>query len=105
MLENQISQVKEFSAFLWVWTHRNHFFAIHLSYLGHILCFKALVSSGLAVRSGSSSPMSARWQVLFVSFRVPSGLTGSPLEVAALLMTVTSFGFLFKRIAGAGRFR
>ena len=88
--ESWISQVKEFSAFLfwgrckslgslksfiyifflyfWLcWNH--HSFDLHFSYLGPIFCFHALSSSGLTVESGCSL-MAARWQVssTFLSF-------------------------------------
>ena len=70
--ENQIALVKELRAFyVWedarVWAHGNHFFLLHLSFLGpvsgvfHILSF---LSSGLTIGSGCS-PMAASSKVFF----------------------------------------
>ena len=62
MKENQISQVKEFSTFLYmgrdtkITAHWNHPFHMNLSYLGPVSCaFSSQVSSGCTVRGGCSS--------------------------------------------------
>lgn len=86
--ENQISQVKQFSPFLWedakFWTHWNHSFDMDLSYLVPVSCiFTVWIFSGLALRSGCS-PTAARWLVYFFLSWVPSEFTGLPLEMAAL---------------------
>ena len=71
--ENQISQVKEFSAFLYMRRYKslgsgNHSFAMHLSYLGPVSCvFLFWVSPGLTIGNGCSLT-AARWQEFFVSF-------------------------------------
>ena len=79
--ENQISQVKEFSAFLSkgrAWAHWNHSFHMHLSYLSPVFCvFHILSSSVLTVGSGCSL-MAARLHRYFL----PSWVTlGSGIHI------------------------
>ena len=79
--ENQVSQVKGFSAFLCTGRCKSldslkSFFGMHLSYLWLESCvFTSWNCSGLTVGSGYSL-MVGKWQVFFPS-RVPSGHTGS----------------------------
>jgi len=84
--ENQISQVKEFSAFLYMRRYKslgsgNHSFAMHLSYLGPVSCvFLFWVSPGLTIGNGCSLT-AARWQEFFLSW-VPTVLNGSRWRAA-----------------------
>ena len=80
-----MSQVKDFSAFLYVeniriWVHWKHSFDTQISSLEpeFFFVFTSWVSSGITIGSGCSL-MTPRWQVLF-PFWVPSGLTCLPFS-------------------------
>ena len=82
--ENQISQVKELALFcVWgyarVWAHWNHFFHMHLSYLGPASCVLHILSSSVLIVGSSYSLMAASLHKYSSSWML-LGLRNSHLE-------------------------